>query len=210
MFPYHSCPNTIAPAIRSCTTMGLFFGRSGVTPRFIEETVAWVSSIERRILACTQAFGNSTNVLRTCVQLHSLRLDPLELLHHNPLTWISCVPARKPPLWLYCAYLIRGGVITEAEGQAFGIAVTQPFELHCAAGCASVEWRSTDATSNWPTTRLVRNHVVARQEGFVCKRKDSPYRVIEKPSRHWIKVKNSRYSQLEGREELFESTLKMR
>ena len=41
-------------------------------------------------------------------------------------------------------------------------------------------------------------------EGIVCKRKDSPYKVTEKPSRHWIKVKNARYSQLEGREELFE------
>ena len=41
-------------------------------------------------------------------------------------------------------------------------------------------------------------------EGIVCKRKDSPYKVTEKPSRYWINVKNSRYSQLEGREELFE------
>jgi bifunctional non-homologous end joining protein LigD len=41
-------------------------------------------------------------------------------------------------------------------------------------------------------------------EGIVCKRKDSPYKVTEKPSRYWIKVKNSRYSQLKGREELFE------
>jgi ATP-dependent DNA ligase len=42
-------------------------------------------------------------------------------------------------------------------------------------------------------------------EAIVCKRKDSPYEVTEKPSRHWIKVKNSRYSQLERRcEELFE------
>ena len=41
-------------------------------------------------------------------------------------------------------------------------------------------------------------------EGIVCKRKDSPYKVTEKPSRYWIKVKNSRYSQLEGREGLFE------
>jgi bifunctional non-homologous end joining protein LigD len=41
-------------------------------------------------------------------------------------------------------------------------------------------------------------------EGIVCKRKDSPYKVTEKPSRYWTKVKNSRYSQLEGREELFE------
>jgi len=41
-------------------------------------------------------------------------------------------------------------------------------------------------------------------EGIVCKRKDSPYKVTERPSHYWIKVKNSRYSQLEGREELFE------
>jgi hypothetical protein len=41
-------------------------------------------------------------------------------------------------------------------------------------------------------------------EGGVCKRKDSPYKVTEKPSRYRIKVKNSRYSQLERREELFE------
>ena len=41
-------------------------------------------------------------------------------------------------------------------------------------------------------------------EGIVCKRKDSPYKATEKSSRYWIKVKNSRYSQLEGREELFE------
>jgi ATP-dependent DNA ligase len=40
-------------------------------------------------------------------------------------------------------------------------------------------------------------------EGIVCKRKDSPYKVTEKPSRYWIKVKNSRYSQLAGREDLF-------
>jgi len=41
-------------------------------------------------------------------------------------------------------------------------------------------------------------------EGIVCKRKDSPYRLTERPSRYWIKVKNARYSQAEGREELFE------
>ena len=33
-------------------------------------------------------------------------------------------------------------------------------------------------------------------EGIVCKRKDSPYKVTEKPSHHWMKVKNSKYSQL--------------
>ena len=41
-------------------------------------------------------------------------------------------------------------------------------------------------------------------EGIVCKRKDSLYKVTEKPSRYWIMVKNSRYSQLERREGLFE------
>jgi len=53
--------------------------------------------------------------------------------------------------------------------------------------------------------RLLFDQIVKMDlEGIVCKRKDSPYKVTEKPSRHWIKVKNSRYSQLEGREELFE------
>src|SRR5215813_13450760 len=41
-------------------------------------------------------------------------------------------------------------------------------------------------------------------EGIVCKQKTSPYKVTEKPSRYWIKVKNSRSGQLEGRGELFE------
>jgi ATP-dependent DNA ligase len=41
-------------------------------------------------------------------------------------------------------------------------------------------------------------------EGIVAKRKDSPYKVTVQPSRHWIKVKNPSYSQLERREELFE------
>jgi bifunctional non-homologous end joining protein LigD len=41
-------------------------------------------------------------------------------------------------------------------------------------------------------------------EGIVCKRKDSPYKGTEKPSRYGIKVKNSRYSQLERRQEIFE------
>lgn len=41
-------------------------------------------------------------------------------------------------------------------------------------------------------------------EGIVCKRKDSPYKVTGRPSPYWIKVKNSRCRQVEGREELFE------
>ena len=30
-------------------------------------------------------------------------------------------------------------------------------------------------------------------KGIVCKLKDSPYKVTEKPSRYWIKVKNPKY-----------------
>jgi len=41
-------------------------------------------------------------------------------------------------------------------------------------------------------------------EGMVCKRKSSPYRATEKPSRYWIKVKNRACSQGEGRSELFD------
>ena len=52
---------------------------------------------------------------------------------------------------------------------------------------------------------LLFNEVVKMDlESIVAKRKDSPYKVTEKPSRYWIKVKNLRYSQAEGREELFE------
>ena len=53
--------------------------------------------------------------------------------------------------------------------------------------------------------RLLFDQIVKMDlEGIVCKRKDSPYKVTEKPSRYWIKVKNTRYTQLEGREEFFE------
>ena len=41
-------------------------------------------------------------------------------------------------------------------------------------------------------------------EGIVCKRKDSQYKATERPSRYWIKGEEPRYTQLEGREELFE------
>jgi len=39
---------------------------------------------------------------------------------------------------------------------------------------------------------------------MVCKRKSSAYRATERPSPYWIKVENPRYSQAEGREELFD------
>jgi ATP-dependent DNA ligase len=41
-------------------------------------------------------------------------------------------------------------------------------------------------------------------EGIVAKRKYSVYRPSEKPSPHWIKIKNPSYSQAEGRQEMFE------
>ena len=40
-------------------------------------------------------------------------------------------------------------------------------------------------------------------EGMVAKRKSAAYRATEKPSPYWIKVKNPKYSQAEGRNELF-------
>jgi len=51
---------------------------------------------------------------------------------------------------------------------------------------------------------LFEQSVKMNLEGIVCKRKDSPYRVTGKPSPHWIKIKNPRYSQAERREELFD------
>jgi ATP-dependent DNA ligase len=44
-------------------------------------------------------------------------------------------------------------------------------------------------------------------EGIVAKRRDSLYRAAEKPSRHWIKIKNPHDSQAEGHEELFDPAL---
>ena len=40
-------------------------------------------------------------------------------------------------------------------------------------------------------------------EGIVAKRTDSLYRATEKPSPHWVKIKNRNYTQSEGREEFF-------
>jgi ATP dependent DNA ligase domain len=57
--------------------------------------------------------------------------------------------------------------------------------------------------------RLLFDQIVKMDlEGMVCKRKSSPYRATEKPSPYWIKVKNPRYSQIEGREDLFEKPLR--
>jgi bifunctional non-homologous end joining protein LigD len=40
-------------------------------------------------------------------------------------------------------------------------------------------------------------------EGIVAKRKTAVYRATGKPSPYWIKIKNPRYPQAEGRDELF-------
>jgi ATP-dependent DNA ligase len=40
-------------------------------------------------------------------------------------------------------------------------------------------------------------------EGIVAKRKTGAYRATDKPSPNCIKIKNPRYSQAEGRNELF-------
>ena len=41
-------------------------------------------------------------------------------------------------------------------------------------------------------------------EGIVGKRKTASYRATDKPSPYWVKIKNPRYSQAEGRDELFD------
>jgi len=46
-------------------------------------------------------------------------------------------------------------------------------------------------------------------EGIVAKRKDAGHRASEKPSPHWIKIKNPDYSQAVGRQELLRAFAKM-
>jgi len=51
--------------------------------------------------------------------------------------------------------------------------------------------------------RLLFEQIVAMDlEGIVCKRKDAPYKVTDKPSPHWIQIRNDRYSQAQGRQRL--------
>jgi len=40
-------------------------------------------------------------------------------------------------------------------------------------------------------------------QGIVAKRKTAAYRATDKPSPYYIKIKNPKYSQAEGRQELF-------
>jgi len=80
----------------------------------------------------------------------------------------------------------------------------------------SITWKATDAClcryhkrgfsgRFMVVVSVLFDQIVAMDlEGIACKRLDSPYKVTGKPSPYWIKVKNSRYSQLKGREELFD------
>jgi ATP dependent DNA ligase domain len=68
--------------------------------------------------------------------------------------------------------------------------------------CAGTPYFTHVKMSSDADDALAHEQIIAMDlEGIVCKQKDSPYKVTDKPSRYWIKVKNSRYSQLEGREE---------
>ena len=84
--------------------------------------------------------------------------------------------------------------------------LSSPKLPHCAHFCARrFQDQAQESCATRCDGRLLLDQIVKMDlEGIVCKRKDSPYKVTDKPSRYWIKVKNSRYSQLEGREELFE------
>ena len=74
-----------------------------------------------------------------------------------------------------------------------------------ASGCRQARWMAAHChVLEADGTLLFEQAVRMDLEGIVCKRKDSPYHVTDKPSRHWIKVKNPKYSQLEARQELFE------
>jgi len=59
-------------------------------------------------------------------------------------------------------------------------------------------------TTRLPSRTLFETACRMDLEGIVTKRKDSVYRASEKPSPHWIKIKNPNYSQAEGRQEWFE------
>jgi bifunctional non-homologous end joining protein LigD len=52
--------------------------------------------------------------------------------------------------------------------------------------------------------RLFESACALDLEGIVAKRKASHYHAASKASRDWIKIKNSRYNQAVGRDELFE------
>ena len=56
-------------------------------------------------------------------------------------------------------------------------------------------------------TRLFERACDLDLEGIVAKRKISVYQATEKPSAHWIKIKNPAYTQAQGRAEMFEQML---
>jgi hypothetical protein len=61
-------------------------------PGFIEETVVWANSIVRRNFRLQLSCRTIPRTCHTLHQSYSLGLDPLELLRHNPLPWVSFVP----------------------------------------------------------------------------------------------------------------------
>jgi hypothetical protein len=58
-----------------------------------------------------------------------------------------------------------------------------------------------DHRSAWPG--VLREGLRTRPGGHRGEAEDRAYRATEKPSPYWIKIKNPRYSQAEGRNELF-------
>jgi len=71
------------------------------------------------------------------------------------------------------------------------IALATQFPLTGMGSSLTLDWISWKLLSIW-------------FEGIVGKRRTSAYRVTEKPSRDWIKVKNPNYSHAEGRAEMFD------
>ena len=60
-------------------------------------------------------------------------------------------------------------------------------------------FRSAPTPSKVDWVRSASRNRFLRFNEFVAKRKESVYRVTEKPSLHWIKIKNPAYSQAERR-----------
>src|SRR5262249_2145835 len=64
--------------------------------------------------------------------------------------------------------------------------------------------RSIGESNAVPTAASQHSEPDSSLSSFRCVSPSSRNRVTEKPSRCWIKIENPRYSQAEGREELFE------
>ena len=81
-----------------------------------------------------------------------------------------------------------------------------PSTSRVAATSINVQIHSVTAvlTMRLPSRTLFETACRIDLEGIVAKRKDSLYRAPEKPSPHWIKIKNADYSRADGRQECFE------